>query len=111
TDAITRASRAGGCDSSHARAAAIRAAARSEIMISREAGIDAARLDAAPQPYRLPRGSGLARGRAALFPQSDNGCQKELLIQVHRIADANPARRTDRREYADVSAMMKRGGA
>src|SRR5208282_6381987 len=35
----------------------------------------------------------------------------ELLSQVHRIADAHPARRTDRCEYADVRAMMKRGGA
>src|ERR1019366_6235417 len=35
----------------------------------------------------------------------------ELLIQVHRISDANPARRADRREYADVGAMVKRSRA
>src|ERR1019366_8380432 len=126
TDAITRTSRADGCESSHARAAAIRPAARSEIMISREAGIDAARLDAAPQHYRLPRGSDLARGHAALFPQplrrqrsvgergKKDGLREallsgELLSQVHRTADADPARGANRREYADVGAMMERG--
>ena len=69
TDAITRTSLATGCDSSHARAAVIRSLARSEIIISREAGIRAARLDAAPHHYRRPRRSYLARGRAAVFPQ------------------------------------------
>jgi len=54
----------------------MRPAARSEIMISRKAGIDAAGLDAAPQDYRLPRGSDPARGHAGLFPQRDNGCQR-----------------------------------
>ena len=62
--------------SSHARAAAMRPAARSEIMISREAGIDAARLDAAPQHYRLPRRIGSRkRPRGVVSTTRDNGCQ------------------------------------
>src|SRR6202040_3008426 len=75
TDAITRISVADGCDSSHARAAAIRSLARAEITISREDGIGVARLDAAPHHYRPLRGSRLARGRVVLFPQRDNRWQ------------------------------------
>jgi hypothetical protein len=82
TDAITRISRADGCDSSHARAAATRSLARAEITISREAGIGAARLDAAPHLYRPLRRSRLARGDVALFPQHDNGCRNEGYIRL-----------------------------